>query len=144
MPELTFDNAGFEFMMGAAGLNAHIEAAVITNNADVENYWGVLEFGSKRGQRPWPTARKKTRYGPDGNVYSKQAVGGFVRVNEAVIFKLLADEYDRVAAQGRMPTQTELVGVVNQAAEATAVLLRKIVPVDSGAFKRSIAVQRAG
>ena len=41
-------------------------------------YMRVLEYGSKKGAKPWPAARKKTEEFR-GRIYSTQAVGGFMQ-----------------------------------------------------------------
>jgi hypothetical protein len=140
MHSLTFDNSGFDFLIQQAGSGARVEATVVTNNRDVEEYWGVLEFGSRRGQRPWPNPRTRTALGQDGRVYSNQAVGGFVRKNEDLIFGFMEAEYSRVAG---LPDHAALVSVVNRSADRLCGFLRTVVPVDSGAFRDSISYVKA-
>jgi hypothetical protein len=51
-----------------------IAGIMLTNNVP---YAGVLEFGSRSGKKPWPSAGPKTVV-HSGRIYSRQAPGGIM------------------------------------------------------------------
>ena len=60
-------------------------------------YAGVLEYGSKLGSKPWPSAQKKTAEFR-GRIYSTQAVGGFMqKVQMGNIFSKAIREWLKTA-----------------------------------------------
>lgn len=64
--------------IAAAADETPVEASIITDNPKCLDYWPVLEYGSKRGQRPWPRPWKRTAIGDGSRIFSKQAVDGWI------------------------------------------------------------------
>jgi hypothetical protein len=133
-----------KFMLKVAGdLDNPVEADIVTNSRDVENYWPVLEHGSRKGQRPWPSAKKKTAVS-GGKVFSKQAVGGFIEKNAKNIIGYLAEAYTRRVRQLQRPlTRTEITDAANEAGAKALTLLKAAIPVDTGKAKNSLSLRKA-
>lgn len=141
-PELIIDSRQFDLLVEAASKVRPVEAQIVTSGKP-EDYWIVLERGSKEGQRPWPQPRKKTRFGANRRIFSKQAPQGFVMHWASKFIDFLAQSYRKVAdATGGAPLQGDLQSAVDDAAEKSLDLILKGVPVDSGALRDSLKVKK--
>lgn len=141
-PELTIDSRQFDLLVAAASRVRPVEAQIVTSGKP-EDYWGVLEHGSRAGQAPWPQPRKKTRFGAGGRIFSKQAPQGFVMHWASRFIDFLAEAYRKAAdSTGGAPLQDDLQGAVNDAAEKSLDLILRGVPVDSGQLRDSLKVKR--
>lgn len=127
----------------AASLDKPVAAEIVTKDEKVEDYWPVLEHGSRKGQRPWPLAKKKTRL-RGGRVFSSQAVGGFIDKNARHIVEYLTESYTRRIRQLKRPlNRAELVAAANEAGARALKLLRVAIPVDTGKAKNSLDMRKA-
>src|SRR5437879_3654481 len=104
--DIDIDTRQFDLLIDAAvsGVDTGEVAVAITVEGEPAKYWGVLEFGSRRGRRPLPNPRRKTTTGKGGRVFSKQAPDGFVFRFAGRFAKFLADAYARsIGAGGSLP-----------------------------------------
>lgn len=141
--EMEIDDRAFQQMVRAAANAVAVDADVMTVDEYVERYWGATEYGSRRGQRPWPNPRKKTTLGPGGRVFSKQAVGGWIRKYGKRFLDFLEEAYMKRARGGDPPTQNDLRDSVNEAGRRTLEWMEKTAPVDSGRLRDSLALRKA-
>lgn len=134
---------GFDNLLKAYAQDAEgkIEAAVVMTGK-AKAYWFIPEVGSRRGARPWPNPRKKTRLGRSGRVFSMQAPDGYIHILAPKFFQALTAAYKSIVGNG-LPTRAQLVRAANQAANTAKGLIRNSAPVDSGALRSGIQVDPA-
>jgi hypothetical protein len=140
--ELEIDDRQFQLMIDEGLKLTAVEASVVTSGLP-ENYALVLEYGSGEGQRLWPRSGPRTRRA-QGRIFSRQAIGGYVRRNAKILNRFLENAYKKVAARGDgSPSQSDLADAVNEAAGEALEFLKKVVPVDSGELRDSLEVRKA-
>lgn len=139
---MEFDDRSFQqFIDAAIAASEPVTATIETRSDEVERYWPVLEHGSRPGQKPWPTARKKTARGPGGNIFSRQAVGGFIFKNRARFLEYLKTAYIKRFSVRKLPlTLNEAQAAAGDAADQSLRLVQAAIPVDTGQAKDSLYV----
>lgn len=143
MGDIDIDTRQFDQFISAAiaGADTGEVGVAITVEGDPVKYWGALEFGSRRGKRPWPNPRKKTTTGKGGRVFSKQAPEGFVFRFAGRFAKFLADAYERsIGAGGSLPTREGLKSAATVAGKQALTVIAGAAPVDKGDLKKSLKV----
>lgn len=138
---IAVDTREFDTFLKALAIGEEPIAAAIITKGPAEKYWFVPEFGSKRGQRPWPNPRKKTTLGKGGRVFSKQATEGYIFRFRAKFAQFLAEEYNAAIEGNKIPTRERLKQAAVKAAKKAITVIRGSAPVDSGQLKNSFDVQ---
>jgi hypothetical protein len=143
MNEMEIDDREFQLLVKEALKLTAVEAEIVTTDPKVKDYWPVLEYGSREGQRPWPRSGPRTRRS-QGRVFSRQGVGGFVRKHANIFIRFLSDAIKRNAdhADG-FTKQSDLAATVNEAADKSLEFLKKTAPVDEGTLRDSLTVKKA-
>lgn len=143
--EITVDSSGWDkfFLPAVTDSTQPVEARIVTKDPEVKRYWATLEFGSREGSKPWPTARKKTRR-RNGRVVSRQAPEGFVRKNYKLFYAYLKDAYARRVAMLKRPLRrAELAEAANESIERALLIEKSQIPVDTARAKNSLQIERA-
>lgn len=123
--------------------SAPMEATIFVNDEEAVNYWGVTEFGSAPGQRPWPSAKQKTQRGMgnrQGRIMSRQAPAGWVERNRDVIAGYLLDAVLK-RMTGPTITEHEIREALLEAGWRAVGLLQAKVPKDTGRLRDSLSLK---
>lgn len=144
MQEFQIDDKAFEARVAA--IAAELDEAVtaeIVSRGPAAAYAAVVERGSRKGEKPWPEARKKTvERGPC--IAVKAQPEGFIRRNAERFAAFLRDALKkRMGKTKRIPTRTDLVEAANEAGEKALALAKASVPRDSGQLHDSLKLKEA-
>lgn len=147
MPDdISVDTSKFERKIALA-INQPSVLAEIRVQGRARDYWFVPEYGSKRGQRPWPNPRKRT-VARGSRVFSSQAPRGYVFRFKSHAISLLRRGFKRAAqVKHAFPDHMALAASANQAATGFYQAIRSSVPIGnrktSGELLASITLKKA-